>query len=1340
VIQKNKEIRLRDMAKNYCTFVPSKGNKLFRRLKNEFGYPTARSVFLRAINPNFIKDYEGTLSLDAEGVPTYESLMANDFIRKFIGSHRMAWSLSKNYSPVEDTRDNYGNLLETAYQFNNTHPQRDSVIATVEQTEDGKITVLIQPKTQKAVRRFQDQYSTQKLNERLASIFRPLGVTVGTLSQAEVDAGRVGVTDFSVARDLANGFVSLIKVANNMEGAMALSEEFSHTIVGIFRKDPLVDRAINVLANNEEALRQLLGDDYEDTVAFYDGDMLLVAEEAAGHLLQKNLLHEENIKEMPTPSLFRRMINWIINKFKGYNINDVQDAIDQADAIMSSIAQDVLKGTRTITREDIKASQRNARFNALSDKIDRNIDILKEAAKTEVKRYKISKAEDLKDTAETLVDNILEYTTPQADTALGLFNYAKYALKELKHLEDIFGVLDQMSPEGRFTFLRNVRMYIQSYGPFISAMNKAMIEDEKDDDNMFLRDFGDIEVEGERISLKDVITELNSMTESLTVRFSEVAMPAFAEFLKPFLGEEIIVPFGKYAGSKMSVESLLKEAERDISFMDRWLDSMADSSDYLLQLFDAAVKEAKDKARLQTMDDIRVIQLFRERAESMGITDFSWMFEVDDEGNKSGNYISEINYAQFNKELKEFEAQLEEKYGKNPSGEEAILKIAERDEWLEEHSTSIFGTPLPDPVKYKNAAYANLTDNQRTILREFLALKARFDSKLPKNRVARNKAIQIRKSGSQRLMESITSPSTLYENLKETVAASILDREDDDQIFGTTKVKSGLTDFEGNEFMTLPVLYTNRLANPNEISEDVVGSLMAYAYMANQYEEMDKIVDPLEIGRALVTDPKVRRVRKTRGGSRLAEKFSALDIEVVNKVFLSRSNIEDKLNDFFESQIYGKYLKDEGTFNVLGTPVNVNKFVSLLLKGSSLAQLGFNWLANIANVATGLGMQNIEAAAGQFYTPKELFAADNEYRKAIPAMMAELGSRSKTNKMDLFFELFDVKQDFGKNVKHSQKKSWLERLFGAEIAFLGQDAGDHWLYGRTAIAMALKERVLLNGREMSLWEALEVEGVNGSDTIKQLNYRDITDLEGNPFDVGAFARKIAHVNQTCFGIYNDDDANAANRVAAGRLLQQYRKWMKIQYNKRFQAVQRNKATESWEEGYYRTMGRMLNQWLRGGVQLAEQWDNMEPEEKANIRRALTEMVQFFAVWVLANWIEWPDDKKRPYALKLAEYSSKRLAHELGGLAPSTVMPQELLKTVKSPVPIVSVIQNGFNLINSAIDPTDWVNEISSGPYKGMSNLEKNFIKAPLPIVAQYRQIDKFIGDLDSSITYYARPN
>ena len=43
-----------------------------------------------------------------------------------------------------------------------------------------------------------------------------------------------------------------------------------------------------------------------------------------------------------------------------------------------------------------------------------------------------------------------------------------------------------------------------------------------------------------------------------------------------------------------------------------------------------------------------------------------------------------------------------------------------------------------------------------------------------------------------------------------------------------------------------------------------------------------------------------------------------------------------------------------------------------------------NYLAGVANVATAAGMQNIEAAAGEFFGAKELALADKEYAAMIP--------------------------------------------------------------------------------------------------------------------------------------------------------------------------------------------------------------------------------------------------------------------------------------------------------------------------------------------------------------------
>lgn len=1315
---------------NSCVFIPSKGANLFRQLRRQFGYEQAVQVFYTAINPQFIADYRN-LQLDEEGIPTFESLMKNRYIQQELSDNTILKSLN-TYQAVDDTMENYEGQLQTAMAFNQSSPFNDRFIAVVEKGGD-KIKVSVVQKTKQALERFQNQYASNLLNHRLETIFSPIGVTVGQLSAIETQAGRVGVTDFSVARSIASDFGSIIRVANNMEGAQAVSEEFSHLILGVFREDPLIQRSINLLSTKPELLKELLGDDYEDTVKFYSDNMLLVAEEALGHILQDHLISQEGEY---APTIVQRALAKITKEFKDYDLQELEQAIIDADAAMSSLAKGVLNGTKTITQEDIVNSRREVQFNALSNTIDRNIDILKQALNTEQKRFKITDGQIKSQTAD-VISEIKKNLLPNADVVYGLLTYASGALQQLRYLQAEFNNIGNLTPSQKFGVLRKARLYTQSYGQFINSLNDAISEDKENGEMSLLADF---EINGETINLGQIIKDLNDLNTSITRSFFRHAKPAFAEFLKPFLGENLTIRTGNHAGEQISIEQLLNEANSDISFTDRWLDAMGDSADVLLQLFDAAVKEAKDKARVETIKNITAIQNLRMEAEKLGITDFEWMFERDNDGHKGGNYISEVNFSQYQKDRREFMKSIEDKYGANPTGTDALAKIQEIRNWHSVHST---GFNAPNPTFYHNDAYDRLTDNQKTILDKFLAMKKLYDNKLPKNRVDLVKAIQIRKSQSQRLLDSMTSPSTLFANIKENMASAILDREDDDQVFGTASQTKSLTSFDGREFMTLPVLYTSRLANPDELSTDIFASLMAYAYMANNYEQMDAIIDQLEVGRDIVEDSTQRKVKQTRGNKEVIEKFRAKNETVTNFVYGRQSNIVSKLDDFLESQVYQRYLKDEGTFGVFGKKVNIQKLTTQVLKHSSIVQLGFNWLANLANVTTGVAMQNIEAACGQYFSAGELFKADKEYTAAMKDFAAELASRNKKSKLALFDQLFNVKQDYGGSIRGNQKKNWFQRIFGTGWAFIGQEAGDHWLYNRTAIAMALRTKVKVpNKGTISLWEALQTrDKFEGNHDIKELYLPEGTTLEnGNPVDINKLSRQIAHVNQSLFGIYNQDDAMAANRVAMGRLLMQYRKWIKPQMNKRFQAGQYSVVMDAWEEGYYRTVLRLGNDLLRGKVQLGTCWSSMQDFEKKNVIRALTEMVQFFAIWALANWIEWPDDKKRPWAVKLAEYSVKRLAHETGGLAPSTVMIQENLKTIKDPIASIGVVTSGLNLFNSLISPEDWTDEISSGPYKGLSTLQKNISKAPLPGIAQYRQIDKFVGELDNSINYYARPS
>ena len=99
-----------------------------------------------------------------------------------------------------------------------------------------------------------------------------------------------------------------------------------------------------------------------------------------------------------------------------------------------------------------------------------------------------------------------------------------------------------------------------------------------------------------------MIDNISVLLGDLFIDYNNVVNPLFVEFIKPFVGESIMIPFGKYKNKEISVEDLTKLANEDISFFDRWLDSMADSSAYILKIFDQAVKKSKETGRLRVID------------------------------------------------------------------------------------------------------------------------------------------------------------------------------------------------------------------------------------------------------------------------------------------------------------------------------------------------------------------------------------------------------------------------------------------------------------------------------------------------------------------------------------------------------------------------------------------------------------------------------------------------------------------------------------------------------------------------------------------------------------------
>ena len=159
----------------------------------------------------------------------------------------------------------------------------------------------------------------------------------------------------------------------------------------------------------------------------------------------------------------------------------------------------------------------------------------------------------------------------------------------------------------------------------------------------------------------------------------------------------------------------------------------------------------------------------------------------------------------------------------------------------------------------------------------------------------------------------------------------------------------------------------------------------------------------------------------------------------------------------------------------------------------------------------------------------------------------------------------------------------------------------------------------------------------------------------------------------------------------------------------------------------------------GQGNIMQQWRDLDDWQRANVKRSLFEITQFMSVWILSQMLlGGAKDPDKHWARKLAEYMVQREVHELGNLTPSFTMGREILKTIQSPISAITSAQSVLNLVGSIIDPRDWNNVLQTGAYEGHSTLYKHLMKAPLPILPQVRQMDRFLNNLDEATLYYTR--
>jgi hypothetical protein len=817
-----------------------------------------------------------------------------------------------------------------------------------------------------------------------------------------------------------------------------------------------------------------------------------------------------------------------------------------------------------------------------------------------------------------------------------------------------------------------------------------------------------------------------------------------ADILKVMFGDQMIVPDRNGKMENRTIEDILKHVDTDVGLVTSLTTSMADSTDVLLQMFDRIFKKANTQRRIRSIELSQRILAMGRKFENLGINNYDFMYEADNK-----NYIrKDFNLSAYRAAYNAEQERLDNIYGRGIIQDEKLAeqRRAEHKKWLEENTeVNAEGKTVPKKELYP-AQYDSLTDTQKAFYDEWMAIKQEMDDLLPKNATRLRNTIKVRKQGWEKIKTSGIDVVAYLQRAMDNVINVVKEsgelgtQAQDNELMKSDGIDVTL-DLDNTPLKQLPMLYLNDFAHmEKDLSHDAIGTLIAYADMAINYDEMSQIVHPLNIAKEVLK-------QRTAGVSRAGKVLRAV-IQTQGQTFTEdavkngeETSFYKQFNSFLESKIYGIKLKDAGAFNFRGKTIPLNVLFKKLFSLTSKAQLGFNALAQTSSAITGATMTAIEAAAGEYFGYQTLMKADKEFTKCLYDYVGDIGNRTQSSKLSLFMQYFNTKQNFDQ-IRHSNffDQNKLTRIFGDHLMFIGQTAGDLWLYNRIAIAIALETKVMKDGVETNLWDAMELEDVdpNNPNAGKKLKLDGISiadpgvkDSDGkqvyNEWGVDNtvdFSERVIQLQHRLFGVYNDEDRVMARQYILGAALMQYRDWIPSQYKERFGKKRTDLSRGKDEFGNYQTAeGFYVTGWrfmrgvfgdvLKGQLNVVTQYKNLDKREKQAVRRMTREVGGFSLLCLLLAGLTkfglGDDDDDRSLFMKHVIYLMSRQRTELGALLPG-VNTKELLTLVDSPMAASSMLEQ-IGGIFELLALWNLGVEVEHGKYKGQSEWMKDWKKS-----------------------------
>ena len=937
-----------------------------------------------------------------------------------------------------------------------------------------------------------------------------------------------------------------------------MAEEAGHFAVGALGNNPLVRRLESLCT--PEVQESILGEHYRDVQGRKNP-----RRETAGYLVGQYIMNEVD-QESTLGRLAGRIVNLAKRMFYRLTLDDVSRMREEAKAIAKNIARGFMSGDNAGSienalenREMLYSSVDSVQVSSFKDVI-RQLDLLaSEMAAIDKTLYR--KWKDIE--ANTAIGRLFENPSFFADMAA--IDGLSVALTQLADsVPEMIGMLDSVNYNSdevpaNAKKLRQVKLFVQESIAIMGII-----------DNMLAS--GKVQLkENVRDTLNRAYKNLSSLikgADRLEVNLLKKEKKLYLSFLRDIYGGEYVeraarvvfnfnkVKLERVAESREYLEKAIESLDRDDNFMNRYIASMANSSDIINQLAykaKASANKFADDNTIKAWDDIRALEQRVKKAK----IDTRRLLEVSDrDGKLTGNYISKYNWGDWENDWYEFKNKCKEDFLSDPSieGKTQIEKEYLWDvyfrplakDWHKSHSTYDQTTQRPMPNDgYRNHNYDRLTDTEKAALDDILELKGSLDDLLIYQSY-NGEMVEAAHTHLYRMPQFRGSTQNRIENLKMTnplgraVSGAIRQNlintftiTSEDRDYGSAMthntidedVFSDRLDFEKEKVKRVPLYGINKLKDMSELSTDIFNGLLQYAAMANTYVATSSVVDILETGVDVLANRKVKGLKS--------------EVERKNK-----SNVFERYCDFLDAQVYNLYANSKLKLGQIALTKVIGFFGGL----ASKVFLGGNVAGGMVNVMTGFNEITKEAIAGEVYTLADLTKANALYFKYLPENWLEAGMGVKNNKVSLFMKKFNVQNNLDTEVRNwSTRKSRLTRLnpFGDNL-MLPYKSGDHYMQAMSYLAAANHYKFLdTNGETISLWDALEVKNIDDSNPkagkalelkegVLYIDPKTNQTREWNLDDEVKFQNLCRETNNRMHGIYNRMDKTAFHNTWYGQ--------------------------------------------------------------------------------------------------------------------------------------------------------------------------------------------------------------